>query len=171
MAQPKKKKLDGLLSCLAYEATKESCQLLKKHGVNAPKDHSDLEYKLADLYRNSVDKKAMDAEFCAIHPHKEFILRYSEPIKSEETHIDAPDGAILTEDKVKQILKEYIGEPKNNYSNCEGNPNCNCGKSGFSGHPQPQQQQSHQVLNTTNIILGVLGIVAITGILMQYKNK
>lgn len=163
-----KKKIDGLLSLLSNEATKDSIKLLKKNGYNSIRDHKDLELKLADLYRNADDKLIIEKEFCEIHPHKNFILKYSikeEP--KEETNIESPNGVSLTEEGVKEILKKYIGE---NTSNCSGNPNCNC-NSNFSGNGNTPNFYQNKNQDNTTLIVGIVALVSVFGLLIHYKNK
>jgi hypothetical protein len=164
-----KKKIDGLLSLLANESTNKSRGLLKKYNQPDAKNHKDLELKLANLYKTSEDKKLMDKEFCEIHPHREFILKYTikEPEKLE---VESNNGITMSEDNVKDILKKYISET-GEFSNCAGNPNCGCNKSSFSGYAesfgQPQQSLNN---NTVTVALSVIGIVAILGIFMHHKH-
>lgn len=164
-----KKKIDGLLSLLANESTNKSRWLLKKYNQPDAKNHRDLELKLANLYKTSDDKKLMDKEFCEIHPHRDFILKYT--IKApEELVVESKNDIGITEDGVKDILKKYIGET-GEFSNCAGNPNCGCNKSSFSGYAesfgQPQQSLNN---NTVTVALSVIGIVAILGIFMHHKH-
>jgi hypothetical protein len=167
--EAQKKKIYGLLSLLANESTDKSRGLLKKYNQPDAKNHKDLELKLANLYKASDDKKLMDKEFCEIHPHKEFILKYTvkEP---QELSVETKHKIDMTEDSVKDILKKYISE-SGEFSNCAGNPNCGCNKSSFSGYAesfgQPQQSVSN---NTVTVALSVIGIVAILGIFMHHKH-
>jgi hypothetical protein len=164
-----KKKIDGLLSLLANEATADSRNLLKKYSKPDAKNTRDLELKLADLYKTAPDKIVMDKEFCEIHPHKNFIIKYTKKTEPAELDIIAPHGYSITEDKVKDILKSYINE-NNSFSNCDGNPNCGCNKSSFAGYNEsfgsPQQSNN----NTMTVALTVVGIVAILGIFMHHKH-
>lgn len=166
--EQQKKKIDGLLSLLANEATSDSRKLLVKYNKPDAKNTRDLELKLADLYKNADDKIEMDREFCNIHPHKNFIVKYTKITQPSETNVIAPHGVTLTEDKVKDILKSYIND--GNFSNCEGNPNCSCNKSSFAGY---NESFGTPIANNTNTIaLTIVGIVAILGIVMQTKyNK
>jgi len=164
-----KKKIDGLLSLLANESTSKSRSLLKKYNQPDAKNHRDLELKLANLYKTSEDKKLMDKEFCEIHPHRDFILKYT--IKApEELTVESKQEIGMTEDSIKDILKKYIGET-GDFSNCAGNPSCGCNKSSFSGYAesfgQPQQSLNN---NTVTVALSVIGIVAILGIFMHHKH-
>jgi hypothetical protein len=166
--EAKKKKIDGLLSLLANESTADSRRLLRKYGMDDAKNHRDLELKLAELYKSASDKIQMDKEFCAIHPHKDFIVKYTES-KKPETTVEAPNGAILTEESVKNLMKEYINA--GGYSNCAGNPNCGCGKSNFGGNYNESFGQPVQTNNNTvTIALSVIGIVAVLGIIMHHKH-
>jgi hypothetical protein len=127
-----KKKIDGLLSLLANESTEKSRGLLKKYNQPDAKNHMDLELKLANLYKTSADKKLMDKEFCEIHPHKDFILKYTVKVPEQLT-VESKNEIGMTEDSVKDILKKYIAET-GDFSNCAGNNNCGCNKSSFSGY-------------------------------------
>lgn len=163
----RREKIDGLLSLLSVEATKESRDLLKKHGQPDAKNHRDLESKLAQLFYTCDDKKALEKELCEIHPHRQFILRYVEKPAAKEK-IEAPNGAIMTPDSVKEILREYISSnPENSFSNCAGNPNCNCGSSSFTGS---QGTPAPAPINNTHMLMGVLGVVAIVGLLVYSKK-
>jgi hypothetical protein len=167
----KKKKIDGLLSLLANEATGDSRRLLKKYNREDATNHRDLESKLADLYKNCDDKLQIEKEFSAIHPHKNFIIKYAEITeKPNGTTIEAPHGVVLTEEKVKEILKDYIGTTNGGYSNCEGNPNCSCNKSSFSGYNESFGQPQSNNNNSVTVALSVIGIVAVLGIIMHHKH-
>ena len=164
----KDKKIKGLLELITYEATNEGRALLKKYNQAPAKNHADLEYKLAILHRDADDRIAIEKEFCAIHPHRNFILKYTELDKKPETVVEAPNGAVLTEDKIRQIMREYINEPKDNFSNCAGNPNCNCGSSSFEGAGYGKPGRAANNLET----IGVIGLitVAIVGLLVYSKK-
>lgn len=162
----RREKIDGLLSLLAVEATKESRDLLKKHGKPDARNHKDLESKLAELFQTCDDKKAVEKEFSEIHPHRKFILRYVEkPEPVETSKVDAPNGVTMTPDSIKEILREYISSNSDNFSNCAGNPNCNCGSSSFTGG-----QMAPAKINDTVMLMGVLGVVAIVGLLVYSKK-
>ena len=163
----RKEKIDGLLSLLSVEATKESRALLKKHGRPDAKNYKDLETKLAELFHVCDDKKALEKEFCEIHPHRQFILRYVENPAQKATKVEAPEGVVMTPDSIKEILREYISSNSENFSNCAGNPNCNCGSSSFSGGPG---QMAPSTVNHTHVLMGVLGVVAIVGLLVYSKK-
>lgn len=120
------KKEIGLLTLLANVKSKRSQDLLKKYGKPEAKGYEDLELKLAELYRDSDDKIALEKELAEMHPHKSFILRNLTP---------AP---IVIEDKISsatgkeagQSIRDFVLDEK---SNCSGNPNCNCQMSNACG--------------------------------------
>lgn len=163
----RRKKIDGLLSLLSVEATRECRDILKKYGKPDAKNHRDLENKLADLFYTCDDKKALEKEFCEIHPHRQFILRYVEKPAEKQTKIEAPNGVFMTQDNIKEILREYISSNSDNFSNCAGNPNCNCGASSFTGN---QGVSTSSPINNTHMLMGVLGVVAIVGLLVYSKK-
>lgn len=163
----RREKIDGLLSLLSVEATTESRNLLKKHGKPDAKNHKDLESKLAQLFYECDDKKAIEKELCEIHPHRKFILRYVEKPVEKQTKIEAPNGAVMSADNIKEILREYISSNSENFSNCAGNPNCNCGSSSFTGG---QGTSAPAPINNTHMLMGVLGVVAIVGLLVYSKK-
>ncbi len=164
----RREKIDGLLSLLSVEATKGSRDLLKKHGKPDAKNYKDLESKLAELFHACDDKKALEKELCEIHPHRQFILRYVEkPVEKPTSKVEAPNGVVMTPDGIKEILREYISSNSENFSNCAGNPNCNCGSSSFTGG---SGTQAPTPINNTVMLMGVLGVVAIVGLLVYSKK-
>lgn len=165
--EKRREKIDGLLSLLSVEATAGSRNLLKKHGKPDAKNYKDLESKLAELFYSCDDKKAIEKELCDIHPHKQFILRYVEKPAEKTTKIEAPNGAVMTPDNIKEILREYISSNSENFSNCAGNPNCNCGSSSFLGG---SGTMAPSPINNTHMLMGVLGVVAIVGLLVYSKK-
>lgn len=165
--EKRREKIDGLLSLLSVDATAGSRNILKKYGKPDAKNHRDLESKLAELFYSCDDKKALEKELCDIHPHKQFILRYVEKPEEKKTKIEAPNGAVMTPDNIKEILREYISSNSENFSNCAGNPNCNCGSSSFTGG---QGTMAPSSINHTHVLMGVLGVVAIVGLLVYSKK-
>jgi hypothetical protein len=164
--EKRREKIDGLLSLLSVEATSGSRNLLKKYGKPDAKNHRDLETKLAELFYSCDDKKALEKELCEIHPHRNFILRYVEKPVEKTTKVEAPNGVAITQDNIKEILREYISSNSDNFSNCAGNPNCNCGSSSFTG----QGTMASTPINHTHVLMGVLGVVAIVGLLVYSKK-
>jgi len=159
MANNRKKKT--LLSVLAYGSPEESQDLLFKKTGQKAIGCKDLEYKLAEFYAKSPDKVTLEKEFAEIHPHKDFILKYLAP-EPEKIEIKAD-----SENEVREVKLGADG-----YSNCDGDPNCNCNKktqdmSGFAGvyHMEGMGRRSND-----NMILGIIGVVAILGLVVVYKK-
>lgn len=66
------------------DSYKLACGLLQKYNQPKPKNHQDLENKLATLYVNSPDKPELEKELAYIHPHKNWLLKNCvEPVKDE----------------------------------------------------------------------------------------
>jgi hypothetical protein len=141
-----KKKEITLKTMLAKEATSDSRKLLKKHGLQDANDHDDLETKLARLYLDSSNKISLEKEMAQIHPHKKWLEKYIEP-KIE----------------IQEKIIEIKAEPEKK-SNADGDVNCKCstcrGYSQFTGALQQPKDY-----------IGVIGIVAVTGILLYVISK
>ena len=89
-----KRKDISLMTLLANEATGDSRKILKKYGEPDATDHEDLEVKLANLYFKTDDKRKLEKELAEIHPHKNWILKYTAPkveIKKEEVKVEIPE--------------------------------------------------------------------------------
>lgn len=107
----KGKKDITLMTLLAYEATKESRQLLRKHNHPDAKSIQDLEAKLAELYFETKDKIALEKEFAEIHPHRKWLEKYIKP---------APQPVVIS---AENIVKEEVSKPNTDvpvYSNADG---------------------------------------------------
>jgi hypothetical protein len=114
-----------LLSVLANGSTDSARILLKKHSGQDAKSIQDLEEKLAKLYIASDDKLELEKEFASIHPHKDFILKYTKPV--EEKPLKREHERIPVELQEEGIKTSHDGFQKK--SNAEGhapcgNPNC-----------------------------------------------
>jgi hypothetical protein len=153
-----------LLSLIAYGSTKEAQDILFKNTGQKAIGYPDLEYKLAQFYANSPDKASLEKEFAEIHPHKDFILKYLSPKVEVDVEHDK-DG-----DAVREVKLPVEGEET---SSCDGSPSCSCNSketqpmSGFVGS-QPMMGGGHR--NNDNMILGVLGLVAIVGLALSFKK-
>lgn len=100
--QKPKPKVD-LMELLAYNATASARKLLLKYGKHDAKGYGDLQHKLNDLYKGEKDKIAIEKDLAAIHPHRDFILKYLAP-PPVETKIILPEptsSANAEEDKIK----------------------------------------------------------------------
>ncbi len=73
----------GIPELLAYNSIGPARKLLLKYGMPDAKDEVDLQKKLTELYTNAKDKVEIEKAFAEIHPHKDFILEYLSPVKTE----------------------------------------------------------------------------------------
>ena len=99
--QKPKPKVD-LMELLAYNATASARKLLLKYGKPDAQGYGDLQHKLNDLYKGEKDKIAIEKDLAAIHPHRDFILKYLAP--PVETKIILPEptsSANAEDDKIK----------------------------------------------------------------------
>ena len=137
-----------LMTLLANESVAESRNLLKKYGKADAKDHKDLEVKLAELYFVTPDKVQLEKEFAAIHPHKNWILKYYPQIKEE-----------IKEEPIKQEpIKEEALPIVEIKSNADGD--CGC-KSNFDASTTPNTQRVITPLDYVAII-GLFGVIGLT---------
>lgn len=110
------KKDINLITLLANTRTGQLSDILKKYGNQEATSYDDLEMKVAEMYRTSPDKLAIENELANIHPHRSFILKHLAP-KQEPTEQSANEG-------IATFVKE-----KDGYSNCGGNTDCGCNQS------------------------------------------
>lgn len=68
-----------IMTLLAYECPKEATDLLMSQGFKKAKNHKDLEHKLGEMYAKCDDKAELEKKLAAIHPHKNWLMRVSEP--------------------------------------------------------------------------------------------
>lgn len=106
----------NLITLLANTRTGQLRNILKKYGNQEATSYDDLEMKVAEMYRTSPDKIAIENELAQIHPHRSFILKHLAP-KPEPTEQSANKG-------IATFVKE-----KDGYSNCGGNTDCGCNHS------------------------------------------
>ncbi len=149
MQEKNNKEAISLLKVLAQGSTDKSRALLKAHGKGDALNYTDLEAKLADLYRTAPDKIEIEKEFVNIHPHTEFILKYNQP---KPLNIEA--GLPLTDKK------------EETKANC-----CGDCKSSADGAKEIDIQKVHVPPNNANVIIGVIGIVAVFGLFLHYSKK
>lgn len=143
----------SLLKVLAQGSTDKSRALLKAHGKGDAMNYTDLEAKLADLYRSAPDKIEIEKEFVAIHPHTEFILKYNKP---QPPIIEA--GLPLD------------GKKEEEKASCEGT-SCNCHKSSADGKNQVEVQKVTVPHNNENVIIAAIAIVAVFGLFLHYSKR
>ncbi len=144
----KKNKFGSLISTLATEAPDDSKALLSANGI---KEFSNLQGKLAQFWGNSDDKIGVEKAFAAIHPHKDFILKYNKP-----------EPTVIVKEAERETLNEDI-------SSCDGNPDCDCEKkSGVDG--VQNTTQPIQIKDNSLAILALIGIIGIFALVI-HKSK
>ena len=171
----KQTKFTTLLSTLANGATSDSRRLLiAKTGKDA-RNTQDLTARLAKLYADSEDKIEIEKLFAAMHPHKDFILKYSAPKKVQEvketTTIALPLNAIEESNQAKQ--GEHAHE-KYVHNTALYRPACQCHEcnmkvlssaDGSSSSSTGSPDKAHVYL-----IAGSIAIVAILGLIVIHKH-
>lgn len=179
MAKKPKKPIIRLTELIATNRTGEAQKLLKKYGKTDAKNYGDLENKLIEIYKETSDVKQLEKEIAQMHPHKEFILKNLAPVI--ETKTDTVVEEPIASKKGKLTIVD------SGYSNCEGNPDCNCnkpkvsnacgcGSSSFNGFGAPVQpaapiDMSHlQHQNNQLIIIATVGLIGIFALII-YKHK
>lgn len=193
-AKKKSKQYKTLLSVLANGSTDKARALLIKYSGEDAQNTKDLEEKLARTYALSTSKRDIEKEFAEIHPHKDFILKYIQPIK-EVTPLqpDATEKSVANESTKSVVVHDGYanasghapcGNPNCKYcnryfSNCEGNASCSCNKSsnacgcsGFDSYNNAIGEPTSAPNNQTIMVVGMVSVVAILGILVYFnKNK
>jgi len=142
-----------LLGTIANGSTAGARKLLKKYKMPDAVNHEDLEYKLTQLYHKQDDKIELEKDLAMIHPHKDFILKYSQTTKEEPIVMEAPL------ETTKQVISES--------SSCA----CGCGSSGFDASKSyangDASVSSPMGANTGIIVIGVVGIISILALTLN----
>jgi hypothetical protein len=150
-----KKEYKTLLSALAFGSTDEAQKILLSNGIKEADSYEELEYSLAKLYSNSIDKIAIEKQFAEIHPHSKFILKYLSPkIELETKEVRKEDLQTMETETTPPTIVEMS-------SNASGNNDCGC--SGADGTTTTQPKIDFNAL-------ALVSIVAIVGIVMIAKK-
>ena len=118
----KNREYKTLLSVLANGSTEAAEKLLEKHSGEKAKDIDDLAEKLAKVYALSNSKLDLEREFAEIHPHKNFILKYTKPVEVIEKQPLQP----VEEKKDDTIVKKEVVLHEG-YCDAEGKAHAPCG--------------------------------------------
>lgn len=155
-----------IMGLLAECSTNDARKLLKKYGIPDAKNKTDLELKLAQLYKSCDDKKQLEKDFAEIHPHKDFMKKYllpTNPVKSEVVVED-----IIAPDSLKPVIIEKVPEIT---SNCSGKT-CSCNNSNYSGADGFTTNQPTNPINSDKLVVyGMFGIVSILALVLIAKQK
>lgn len=147
--KPKPKPTIPIMELLAYNSSVPARQILKKYGKADATGYKDLQIRLENLYKETIDKIQLEKELVDIHPHKELILRYLSPTPPVDT---------------KVIVKEPT-------SACEGNPNCGCNKKMSSAEGLVVQPELIKTGVNTDLLISSVAIVAIVGLVIYSLKK
>lgn len=153
-----------LLSALANGSTDQARDIIKNRLGTDAKDSKDLQLKLAQLYSTTTDKVELEKEFANIHPHKDFILKYFTPVKTE---VIAPNNEVkalrISNEQIKEIEKEAK-------SNCNGDEKCvECAEKSYNA--SGNEVSSLNVLNPNIVVVGVIGVVGLIALGMIVISK
>jgi hypothetical protein len=163
----KKKEYKSLLTVLAISCPDGCRDILRKYGEDAnARNPRELEMKLAKLYATSSQKIDIEKDFAAVHPHKDFILKYNKP---EKEYIVRTENPVVIETPPPATA---IEEKK---SSADGD--CDCGKSKdksnreeFYNADATTSESKSLSANQQVMMLSVLGIVAIVTLAMYMKK-
>lgn len=195
-----KREYKTLLQVLANGNPNGASALLKKYSGETAQNTQDLATKLERAYVLAPYKKDIEKEFADIHPHREFILKYTEPkvIIKEVKAVDTEPVVIKLPEPLPTIPKEQLsgangmgmawgrgghppcGNPNCQYcnryfSNANGDDNCPCisnacGCNKFSNANGETQPNQINTSNNSVIIFGIVSLVAIFGMALILKK-
>lgn len=156
------------MTLLASEATKESRALLKKHKLPDAKNYADLEIKLAEIYRSTGDKFALEKELAEIHPHKDWLIRRLELERKKD---------------IKPVIEEMVVPEKKEQQQVCTNPYCpihGCSYSnanGMANNPyatvqgKPASALEAKGLKGPSDYIGIIGVLAMAGMVFFVLTK
>ena len=155
----KRKQYKTLLSVLASGSTPEARRLLKDYCGEDAFSEVDLESKLANLYAKSTSKLDLEKDFANIHPHKEFILKYCQPMDCKEP-ININDLNSSNTKVVKQV--DIITPPtKQEIENPTEGKACTCGCQKYAN---ADGDSTSSGMNNTVMALSIIGLVSIVAL-------
>lgn len=153
-----KKSIVPITRLLARNSTTRSLELLRKHGKHVDADnkeelHRNIEFELADLYRNHPDKIEIEKSFSEIHPHKDVILKHFSPkLELKETSV--------------------AEEVRSNFSGDTEKKSCTCGCSkNFSNADGASAVANISTDKLNSMILGIVAVVGAVAIVKILKMK
>ena len=168
----KQTKFTTLLSTLANGATSDSRRLLIEKTGSDAKNTKDLADRLARLYASSDDKIEIEKLFAAMHPHKDFILKYSAPKKFEEkttTTIAIPVDMNESQNAHEKQVHKMANLPDCKCHEC--NMRILSNASGVDGSSSGAMTGGSHDKTHVYLIAGSLAIIAILGLVVIHKHK
>lgn len=164
------KEYKTLLSAIANGSTDSARDLLIKHTGTDALNPKDLEEKLSLAYKNSNYKIDFEKDLAEIHPHKDFILKYNNPIEIIKPISESHDGLekIISEGKVLTTddVRTESYNADGTHPPC-GNPSCKkCSRYfNYNGNEQNTNYKNEQqsIIQNNNSLM-VVGIISIVGI-------
>lgn len=163
-----------MLSVLANVSTGDARRLLVERTGQDAKSVQDLEDKLAQMYATSTDKLDVEKRFAEIHPHKDFILKYSQVSANSiaeptsEMITQPNDSTVITNNapNVEKIVLQPTGMG-NQMIGCS----CRCCRGDiYSNADGDQSIARSSKSDNTALIVGMVSIVAIMGMVMYLKS-
>ncbi len=143
-AKGKEKKIkrgELLLKTITHGSTNEAIKLIKDKTGQDVKGYDDLEYKLAELYIKTPDKKELDKVLAELHPHKDFILKNLAPKKEEDKQIKESE-----EKHIEEVKKVSSADGFESLSSAAGEPTT--------------INKDH-----TGLIMGIVGVIGVIGVI------
>lgn len=163
MANKKQKReYKTLLAVLANGSAEKASALLKKYSGETAQNPQDLQVKLARLYAVSPSKLDLEKEFAEIHPHKDFILKYTKPKVELQPLQPEVKEKVATEEKKMIVVDD-------GYSNASGGGSCPCQK--CAGGYSNASGDTVSVPQNNNTAMVVFGAVAVVGMILYFSNK
>lgn len=179
-----------LLSVLANGSTHKANRLLKKHSGIGAKNVKDLELKLAKAYSDSTSKIDMEREFAQIHPHKDFILKYTLPEILKQEELKKTDNNELQQLRIENERLKEVELEMNKLSQQENknlafqhqpcnDPDCvYCGQylnkeksSNFNGTNENLANDNNRQSDMSIIAIALIGAFALLSFVAVIKNS
>lgn len=153
--QNKQKEYRSLLYIIANSCPSGCIEILKKYNGEkcTSKNPKEIEMKLARMYALSASKIDIEKDFANIHPHKNFILKNAETPKSKERDlvVSKDDGVINPIIVEKAPVIEDMKHSSIDATN-------------------ETTTRSNLELNIPIIALSIVGIIALTGMILYAKR-
>ena len=193
-----KREYKTLLQVLANGNPNGASALLKKYSGETAQNTQDLAIKLERAYVLAPYKKDIEKEFADIHPHREFILKYTEPkvIIKEVKAVETEPVVVKLPEPLQPITNEQLsgsngmnwgrgGHPPCGNPNCQncrqffsqanGDNNCPCmsnacGCNKFSNTSGELLPNQNNISNNSVIVFGIVSLVAIFGMALILKK-